>query len=98
MCHTMELYYPAGEYFEKHPDIYLETSGYWDMFEVPLDDTMPDENVKMRLAYMDEDVAHDINYPSNTHKRETMKKRGEICKKSGSLELHNTVLGNYDEF
>lgn len=78
----------AREVKKLHPDIYLETSGYWDMFEVPLDDTTPDENVKMRLAYMDEDVAHSINYPSNTHKRETMKKWGEICKKSGSKIWH----------
>lgn len=69
---------------KEYPEAMLETCAYWDYIDPPLDDTVPEPNVLIRVAEMLVDVAHDVNYPTNSRKRELLKKWAEICKKSGS--------------
>ena len=78
----------AREVAKVYPDVFLETLAYWDYFDTPLDDTRPDKNVILRIADMLVDVAHDIYYPTNKHKLETLKKWGKICQNAGGGMWH----------
>ncbi len=69
---------------KEYPEALLETFAYWDYIDPPIDDTVPEKNVLIRVADMLVDVVHDINYPTNSKKLDMLKKWTEICKKSGS--------------
>ena len=69
---------------EKYPEVVLCTLAYWDYFEPPIDETVPEANVYIEFADMFVDVAHDITYPTNSRKLELLQKWIEVCKKTGS--------------
>ena len=89
----------AREVAKVYPDVFLETSAYWDFFEAPLDDTVPDSNVRIRVADMDVDVAHDIYYPTNKRKLKEMKRWSEIsAKNKAELWTWDYLLYLYPNF
>lgn len=69
---------------EKHPDVKLETLAYAVYTDPPLDDTLPEPNVIIRLAQVYSDIIHDIENKGNKPYARLLKQWSEICKKSGS--------------
>ena len=53
----------ANAVAEVYPEIKVETLAYWQYFELPLDDTVPAENVVIRLANNDKDMMRDLDHP-----------------------------------
>ena len=84
---------------EEYPGATIETLAYWDYFEPPLDDIVPETNVIIRFADMLVDVAHDIKYPTNKRKLEVMKKWAEIGKKADiTLYTWEYLFHNFPNF
>ena len=55
----------ADALHEVYPEIKVETLAYSTYLAAPLDDTVPADNVIIRLANSDLDLAHDLNHPNN---------------------------------
>ena len=60
---------------KEYPEMKVETLAYWQYFEVPTDDTVPDENVVIRLASSDIDIMHDLNHPNNVKAKAHLERR-----------------------
>lgn len=67
-----------------YPGILVETLAYWTYMDPPLDDTLPESNVIIRLADLDIDILHSLNHPNNAHGLKVLQKWSEICQKSGA--------------
>ena len=65
---------------EHYPEIKVETLAYWQYFEVPLDDTVPADNVVIRLASSDIDLMHDLDHPNNAKAKARLYKWAELLK------------------
>ncbi len=63
---------------KEYPEMKVETLAYWQYFEVPTDDTVPDENVVIRLASSDIDIMHDLNHPNNVKAKARLEKWSEL--------------------
>jgi len=68
-----------------YPGVLVETLAYWTYMDPPLDDTVPEKNVIVRLADLDIDILHSLHHPNNARALEVLVRWSEICKKSGSL-------------
>lgn len=80
---------------KKYPEVMLETLAYFDYIEPPLDDTILEPNVLLRLADIHTDTIHSINYPTNKRWLELVSKWSDICKKSNSpLLLWDYILND----
>lgn len=69
---------------EKYPEVWIETLVYWDYIEPPKDDTMPAENVLIRLADLKIDLLRDVEAPTNTEEMRLLKTWGSLCKKNNT--------------
>lgn len=67
-----------------YPEILVETLVYWTYMELPLDDTVPEKNVIVRLADLDIDILHSLSHPNNAHMLEVLKGWSDICRKGGN--------------
>ena len=65
---------------EHYPEMKVETLAYWQYFEVPTDDTVPADNVVIRLASSDIDLMHDLDHPNNVKANERLYKWASILK------------------
>lgn len=72
---------------EKYPDVKIETLVYSVYLDKPLDDTLPEKNVIIRLAQVYVDIIHGIHEKGNIWYLQLLKEWSAICKKTGS-ELH----------
>ncbi len=72
-----------------YPEIKVETLAYWQYFEVPLDDTLPADNVVIRLASSDVNTQRDIDHPTNTQVKARLQAWADRLNKSD-------VPGEYD--
>ncbi len=73
-----------------YPEVYIESLAYAEYLEVPLDDTVPRQNVVLRLANSDADALHDWNHVTNAHVKSRLADWAEI------LEPHQMLLWDYD--
>ncbi len=72
----------ARKVAEKYPDVYIETLAYMLYHEPPLDDTIPEKNVMIRLADIYVDLLHDIKHKNNSEQLWRLNKWSEICAKN----------------
>ena len=72
-----------------YPEIKVETLAYWQYFEVPLDDTLPADNVVIRLASSDVNVQRDLDHPTNAKVKDRLYAWADRLNKSD-------VPGEYD--
>ncbi len=68
---------------EKYPDVKIETLVYMNYLEPPKDDTMPENNLIIRLAQVYVDIIHGIHDKGNQWYLRLLKAWSEICKKAG---------------
>ncbi len=72
---------------EKYPDVKIETLIYSVYLDKPLDETVQEKNVIIRLAQVYVDIIHGIHEKGNAWYLQLLKDWSTICKKTGS-ELH----------
>ena len=80
---------------EVYPEMTVETLAYWQYFEVPLDDTVPADNVVIRLASSDVNTMCDLDHPTNTQVKARLDAWSNILK-PGQLWYWNYGV-NYSE-
>ena len=68
---------------EKYPDVRIETLVYSIYLDKPLDDTLPEKNVIIRLAQVYVDIIHGIHDKGNQWYLQLLKDWSAICKKAG---------------
>ncbi|MBQ9797737.1 MAG: DUF4838 domain-containing protein [Clostridia bacterium] len=68
---------------KKYPHVKIETLAYSIYLEKPLDDTLPEKNVIIRLAQVFVDIIHSIHDRGNAWYLQLLKDWSEICKKAG---------------
>ncbi|MBE7041713.1 MAG: DUF4838 domain-containing protein [Ruminococcaceae bacterium] len=69
---------------KEFPDVKLETLVYSVYLDKPLDDTLPEKNLIIRLAQVFVDLIHGVHERGNAWYLQLLKDWSEICKKSGS--------------
>lgn len=67
-----------------YPGIQIETLAYLTYMELPLDDTVPEKNVIVRLADLDIDILHDLAHPNNAHMLEVLEGWSKLCEANGN--------------
>ncbi len=67
----------------KYPDVKIETLVYAEYLEAPLDETIPEKNVIIRLAQIWLDLIHGIHDRGNKKYLRALTAWSEICKKAG---------------
>ncbi len=65
---------------EVYPEMKVETLAYSEYFEVPLDDTVPRDNVVIRLASNDMSMMHGLDHPLNKRPKERLEEWGKLLK------------------
>ncbi len=73
----------ARKVAEKYPDVKIETLVYSVYLDKPLDDTLPEKNVIIRLAQVYVDIIHGIHDKGNAWYLRLLKDWSAICKKAG---------------
>ncbi len=68
---------------EKYPDVKIETLVYAIYLDKPLDDTLPEKNVIIRLAQVYVDIIHSIYDKGNQWYLRLLKDWSDICKRAG---------------
>ncbi|MBE7041702.1 MAG: DUF4838 domain-containing protein [Ruminococcaceae bacterium] len=68
---------------EKYPDVKIETLVYSVYLDKPLDDTLPEKNVIIRLAQVYVDIIHGIHDKGNRWYLQLLQDWSAICKKAG---------------
>ncbi len=68
----------AAEVAKVYPDIKVETLAYAQYLELPLDDTVPADNVVIRLAPNDMDIMHSLDHPNNAKGKARMEAWAEL--------------------
>ena len=74
----------AREVKKIYPWAKFETLAYMIFAKPPKDDTVPDENVLIRLAYIDADMTHGFAEPANRPYLKRLKTWSELCSKKGA--------------
>ena len=67
-----------------YPDILVETLVYLTYMELPMDDTVPEKNVIVRLADLDFDILHGFDHPNNAHMLEILEGWSRLCAANGN--------------
>lgn len=75
-------------------DVMLETLAYFRYIAPPIDDTKIEKNVLVRLADMETDLIHSIDYEGSKRKRDLIDKWGEICE-NGKIYLWDYWMNEY---
>ncbi len=73
----------ARAVYEKYPDVKIETLVYSLYLDKPLDDTLPEKNMIIRLAQVFVDLIHELHHKGNAWYLQLLKDWSEICKKAG---------------
>ena len=73
----------AREVATVYPEAKIDTLVYDVYMEPPKDDTLPEKNMVIRMAHMDNDVNHGIHARGNKYYLQRLKTWAEICRKAG---------------
>ncbi len=69
---------------KEYPDVKLETLAYASYLNPPLDDTLPEKNLIIRLAQVYVDLIHGVHEKGNAWYMKLIKDWSDICKKAGT--------------
>ncbi len=73
----------ARAVYKKYPDVKIETLVYSLYLDKPLDDTLPEKNMVIRLAQVFVDLIHELHHKGNAWYLQLLQDWSEICKKAG---------------